>query len=865
MAGYYTLDIAKLTEQRLNNAKQPFDHQSAAFSALSKTLPTPIQGYRGTLLVLPTGGGKTFTSINWICRNILSKGIKVLWLAQSSYLIDQAAGEFCKEIHNAVGRDFINLRVVSSSTSHANSGSISITDDILICTTQTAISAYSSEQLDGMGNIVKTPFRKFIDNFKDSELFIVVDEAHHTPAYGCRTLLLSIRDEIKNLYILGLTATPMHGDKRISGWLGKIYDTGNEKILSERNIGICYEADKNVLQVNKVLSVPKYIPRDTGEEFEVDDGLFDRLVNKHKDLPETIIESLANNQARNNFIVSDYLNNKPEYGKTLIFADRWFQCEYLVEKLKEQGIRANAVYSVVTGQDAVHRGGSGRRNNKENEQIMRDFRAGKYDVIVNVKMLTEGVDVPDVKTVMITRQTTSNILLTQMIGRALRGEKAGGGKGKDYANIVFFHDTWKRLLPWAGVLGGTEPDKPPTQGRNPMILISTHLIKLAAADIEYRGFDGANFLTFIPVGFFNCEYTVAIEKDSEDSEDSAQEFVSFEENIVAYEFNKEKYDILIEFALTQDLSIYANENVNESQLKDKAEELADEFFDFETDDFDGMLIENVTKIIHHVAQNKNNEFPRPRFIDFHERDLYDLDKIAYDLLNTPPLDADIILTNKFNDTGFHWSFLYKTFNNFMDAYYKSQKRVLEILRGSSSTSPNLPQSEIPSVPDLTEEIKRQVYVRDKHTCLCCGKSKRQGVIMNVDHIRPVTMGGTNDISNLQTLCKYCNTIKGLNEINYKVNASPLRNPKPELQLFDRANSGTFETALSRIVNIFYHCKAMCAFRHHKRSNGQFYSTWEIVLYSGNNPEWLQAHEDRLLEYVHSHFGEQQVKRIVVRG
>ena len=39
------------------------------------------------------------------------------------------------------------------------------------------------------------------------------------------------------------------------------------------------------------------------------------------------------------------------------------------------------------------------RNNKDNEEILKDFRNNKYDVIVNVKMITEGVDVPDVKTI----------------------------------------------------------------------------------------------------------------------------------------------------------------------------------------------------------------------------------------------------------------------------------------------------------------------------------------------------------------------------------------------------------------------------------------------------------------------------------
>lgn len=836
MAGYYTLDIENIVKQRKGNEKQPFPHQKEAFSALSNTLPTPIKGYKGTLLVLPTGGGKTYTSINWICRNILSKGIKVLWLAQSSYLIDQAADTFTKEIHNAVGREKINLRVVSGSTNHSNSGSISLTDDILICTTQTAISAYSSEQLDGRGNIVKTPFRNFVDNC--TELFIVIDEAHHTPAYGCRTLLLSIRDEIPNLYILGLTATPMHMDKRISGWLKNIFDKW-----------ICYEADKNILQANKVLSVPKYLEKHTGMEFEVDDGLFDRLVNKHKDLPDNIIENLANNQSRNNYIVSDYLNNQADYGKTLIFADRWFQCEYLVEKLTQQGIRANAVYTVTTGQDEVYRGGTGRRNDAMNRQIMQDFRDGKYDVIVNVKMLTEGVDVPDVKTVMITRQTTSNILLTQMIGRALRGEKAGGGMGKDYANVVFFHDTWKRLLPWADVSGGLETERPARQGRNPMSFISIQLIKLATADIDYTGFENADFLTFIPVGFYNCEYTIAIE------DGAAEELISYEENIIAYEFNKDSYDSLIKRLTTQDLTAYAAENVTESQLDEKASELADEYFNIETDNFDGMLNGNIAKIVRHIAQNNT----QPLFVDFHERDIYDMDKLANELADVSQRKIDVTLRNIFNDSGKHWAFFYKSYGNFKDAFDKAMKRIFIDAEDFEITPNEEPDDE------LTDEIKRQVFARDNFTCVCCGKAQRKGVSLNADHIRPVAMGGNNAVSNLQTLCKHCNTVKGVNEVDYSGNITPLRKPKPELQVFDWVNSDYVQNSIARIVNVFYHCKAMCELRYHQRKSGQHYSTWEIVLFTGNDPEWLKPYEKELLDYVHTQLGWGHVTKIVVRN
>jgi superfamily II DNA or RNA helicase len=837
MAGYYILDVPKLAKERLHNAKQPFPHQQGAFSALSKALPLPLKGYVGTLLVLPTGGGKTFASVNWICRNILPNGAKALWLAQSAYLLDQASETFRNEIHNANGRDKINLRVVSSSTEHASQGSIELTDDVLICTTQTAISAYSSEPLDGCGKVARTPFRKFIDNCKDAQLFVVIDEAHHTPAYGCRTLLLSLRDEIPNLYVLGLTATPMHMDKRISGWLKNIYDRW-----------ICYEAKKEELELNKILAVPKYIERQTGMEFEVDDGLFDRLANKHKDLPESIIELLAKNQGRNNLIVDDYSRNQAEYGKTLIFADRWFQCEHIVEKLKELGLRAAAVYSAVTGQDRTYQGGSGRRNDEMNRQAMQDFREGKYDVVVNVKMLTEGIDVPDVKTVMVTRQTTSNILLTQMIGRALRGEKAGGGEGKDYANIVFFHDTWKRLIPWAEIDGGAESARPAIRRRNPMELVSIQLVKLAAQDIPFKGFENAEYLTFIPVGFLACEYTVA--------SDDGEEMLTFAENVVVYEFNKDKYISLLNHLEAQNLEPYSAEDVSAEKLSDYASELARSFFSTEKDGFDGLLLDNIGKIVRHMAQNNL----APEYIGFAERGQYDLDRIAGELLNTLPLDANIILKNRFNNAGLHWAFLYKTFDNFINAYYKSQKRAID--KRSGAPAPTDVPPEVSGSAEFTDELKQQVFARDNNTCLCCGKKRRKGVTLNADHILPVAMGGRNAISNMQTLCKHCNTVKGVNEIDFRTNVSPLSEPKSKLRAYETVPSDDLRNRIARVVNEFYHCAAMCILNAHTRSNGQYYKTWEIVLYKGNNADWLLKYKQKLLDYIQP--GYPHVEDITIR-
>jgi hypothetical protein len=54
-------------------------------------------------------------------------------------------------------------------------------------------------------------------------------------------------------------------------------------------------------------------------------------------------------------------------------------------------------------------------------------------------MLTEGVDIPDARTAFLARPTTSRVLMRQMMGRVLRGERAGG---EATSHIVYFRDQW---------------------------------------------------------------------------------------------------------------------------------------------------------------------------------------------------------------------------------------------------------------------------------------------------------------------------------------------------------------------------------------------------------------------------------------
>ena len=57
---------------------------------------------------------------------------------------------------------------------------------------------------------------------------------------------------------------------------------------------------------------------------------------------------------------------------------------------------------------------------------------------------------------------------------------------------------------------------------------------------------------------------------------------------------------------------------------------------------------------------------------------------------------------------------------------------------------------------ISEKIRYQVFSGDNFRCRACGSSADDGVKLTVDHIRPVDWGGTNDMTNLLTLCAECN-------------------------------------------------------------------------------------------------------------
>lgn len=57
---------------------------------------------------------------------------------------------------------------------------------------------------------------------------------------------------------------------------------------------------------------------------------------------------------------------------------------------------------------------------------------------------------------------------------------------------------------------------------------------------------------------------------------------------------------------------------------------------------------------------------------------------------------------------------------------------------------------------IPASIKKQVMERDEYRCISCGTH----IDLCIDHIHPFIAGGGNNVENLQTMCRVCNSKKG---------------------------------------------------------------------------------------------------------
>ena len=220
---------------------------------------------------------------------------------------------------------------------------------------------------------------------------VIVDECHHSTAGGFRKIINAYADQ--GGYVLGLTATPYRADGK---GLGDIYDS----IVSPITI--------SQLTSEGFLCPARYFGPEGADmaDVKVSKGDYDTAQMFRK------------------------------YDKRELYARCVENYQTFAHDTKAIVFGVNVKHSLETtgafnaaGIAACHL--DGETPPIERARVLRDFAAGRFAVLCNVNLFTEGFDLPAIETVILNRATKSKSLYMQMVGRGLRP-----APGKEYCIVI---------------------------------------------------------------------------------------------------------------------------------------------------------------------------------------------------------------------------------------------------------------------------------------------------------------------------------------------------------------------------------------------------------------------------------------------
>jgi len=391
-------DVDKENPILIDPAYPLFEHQIEVLNQTNEYFKSPI---KKVLLHMPTGAGKTRTAINLISEKLKNDTkYLVVWLAHTEELCQQAHDEFTKAweiIGNRRLKSYKLFKNFRYDLNNINSGFVVLSLDY----------AYS---------LTKNNQSKFFPLARKCK-FVVMDEAHMSVAPSYQQVLEILVN--KETFLLGLTATPGRAEiisnenMKLAKFYNKQKATLNVKgyktpiiFLEEKN----YLAKVNIEKLEITIDINKIFSKDavSKELKRIQSGM---------DLSADFVKKLSMNETRTNMIIEKaIIENKNKDNKIIIFAGSVESAKNINLILNMENINC----SLVTGETNL----TERRSSIEK---FKDTNSG-MNIIINYGVLTTGFDAPKANVAIIGRPTQSVTLYSQMVGRVMRGKKAGGKK-----------------------------------------------------------------------------------------------------------------------------------------------------------------------------------------------------------------------------------------------------------------------------------------------------------------------------------------------------------------------------------------------------------------------------------------------------
>lgn len=310
-------------------------------------------GRRRTLLVLPTGTGKTIVFAA-VTEDQVRSGSRVLVLAHRGELLEQAADK----IKRSTG--------LTSAVEKAE---------------QTCLDSWCRVVVGSVQSLQR-PAR--LEQFP-ADYFgtIIIDEAHHAITDGYQRVL----EHFPEANVLGVTATPDRGDMRN---LGEVFDSLAYEYKLTQAIREGYLCPILAQTIPLQLDISQVAL--SGGDFAVG-GLGTAL--------DPYLEQIAAE-----------MQTACAGRKTVVFLPLIKTSRKFRDILNSKGFRA----AEVNGQS------------EDRAEILSDFSNGKYNVLCNSMLLTEGWDCPSVDCIVVLRPTKVRSLYSQMVGRGTRLSPETGKK-----------------------------------------------------------------------------------------------------------------------------------------------------------------------------------------------------------------------------------------------------------------------------------------------------------------------------------------------------------------------------------------------------------------------------------------------------